>query len=64
MLTKPEHMTGWTDAMLRRHPPAIASRDYIEGYKAGLRHRIKDAQDKLGSMARIPQITLDGVICL
>lgn len=42
-----DHKTGFVDAMLRLMPPAVASQDYRDGYRAGVRHRMKDAQDTL-----------------
>jgi hypothetical protein len=49
------HMRGWVDAMMRLHPPAICPKDYAEGYKAGLRHRLMDCR---ASVARLPHIVL------
>lgn len=54
-LFQSDHMRGWVDSMLRTLPPAVESLDYIEGYRAGIRHRLKDAQDTL---ARIPRIEI------
>lgn len=56
MLNKSEHMLGWEDAILKLHPPAVATVDYIEGFKAGIRHRLKDVQDSLNFPARLPHI--------
>lgn len=43
-------MRGHVDAMLRLHPPAIVPKDYIEGFKSGLRHRAMDCR---ATLARI-----------
>ena len=55
-----DHAKGWIDAAMRLQPPALAGGDYRDGYRAGIRHRLKDCQDRLTDMGvdlpRLPHI--------